>query len=303
MGFLTIEGAYAGGCQRLCGGFEFGTAVSISSRQVLRYSPPRVLHRFTSRCCLSSSRFLGHHKVRETLFRDDSHEGKRSGVFAKCVDDGENQHEIRVCTNRSCRQLGSLQTLDVLRSLAPANVAVESCGCLGNCGAGPNLVILPAELVVRHCSTAVHAARLLELQCGAADPDTNLKALYFKERGNKSFQQGDHEQAELYYSEAIELNPSGGLHFLYSNRSAVRLARGDVEGALDDAEQAIRILPKWPVAYLRKADVYLQMGDLDNAQLSCSSALRLDPSLRRSKSFQAKVKKITERLELVRVSA
>lgn len=39
--------------------------------------------------------------------------------------------EIRVCSNKACRKSGSIQTLDVIKSLAPANVSVESCGCLG----------------------------------------------------------------------------------------------------------------------------------------------------------------------------
>ncbi|KAL3689711.1 hypothetical protein R1sor_016020 [Riccia sorocarpa] len=287
----VMEGLYAMGSWRAFGGPPLRDLDRFGN-----YSGPVI-------CGLPSFRFLGERKARDSVLVDGWHKEKRTGVRAsKRGDDKGINSEIRVCTNRSCRRLGSLQTLDVLRSLAPPGVAVEPCGCLGNCGSGPNLVVLPAELVIRHCSTAMHAARLLELQCGAADPVTNLKALHLKELGNKSFQQGNHEQAERYYSEAIELNPSGGIHFLYGNRSAVRLARGDDAGALDDAEQAVRILPTWSVAHLRKVDVYLQMGALENAELACSSALRLDPSLRRSKSFQAKVKQISERLELARVS-
>jgi hypothetical protein len=44
---------------------------------------------------------------------------------------------------------------------------------VGSCGVGPNLVILPVEMIVNHCNTAAHAARLLALQCGAENPDGN----------------------------------------------------------------------------------------------------------------------------------
>lgn len=40
-------------------------------------------------------------------------------------------HEIRVCINKTCRKSGSLETLDFIRSLAPPNVTVESCSCIG----------------------------------------------------------------------------------------------------------------------------------------------------------------------------
>jgi hypothetical protein len=43
----------------------------------------------------------------------------------------EQHHEIRVCINKTCRKSGSLETLDVIRSLAPPNVTVESCSCIG----------------------------------------------------------------------------------------------------------------------------------------------------------------------------
>lgn len=44
----------------------------------------------------------------------------------------EQQHEIRVCINKTCRKSGSLEMLDVIRSLAPPNVTVESCSCIGS---------------------------------------------------------------------------------------------------------------------------------------------------------------------------
>ena len=39
--------------------------------------------------------------------------------------------EVRVCTGKACRKDGSLQTLTFFRGMAPPEVDVETCGCLG----------------------------------------------------------------------------------------------------------------------------------------------------------------------------
>lgn len=217
--------------------------------------------------------------------------------------DTEQQHEIRVCINKSCRKKGSLETLDVMRSLAPPNVTVESCGCIGKCGNGPNLVILPVEMMVSHCNTAAHAARLLALQCGASDPENNLKALSLKQQANKAFERGNHFEAEALYTQAIELNPSGGLHFIVANRSALRLAQGNFQGALEDAKEAERIAPNWSQVYVRQADALSAMGEVEPALAALATALHLDPSLRRSKGFQAKTRELQSRMATANASA
>lgn len=213
------------------------------------------------------------------------------------------QYELRVCTNRTCRKSGSLQTLELLKGLASPNVTVESCGCLGRCGLGPNLVVLPAGIFVSHCSTAAHAARLLAIQCGLSDPENNLKALALKQQGNKAFEAGDITQAELTFSQAIELQPSGGLHLLYANRSAARLAKGDVDAALEDAMQAANLAPTWHTPLLRQGEAYMSLGDYHAAQAAFAKALLLDPSLRRSRSYQAKVRELDNKLTPVNTLA
>ncbi|MCO5590870.1 hypothetical protein L7F22_044845 [Adiantum nelumboides] len=198
----------------------------------------------------------------------------------------ESKYELRVCTNRTCRKSGSLQTLELLKGLASPKVSVESCGCLGRCGMGPNLVVLPTGIFVGHCNTAAHAARLLALQCGLCDPENNLKALSLKQQGIKAFESGDSMEAEVLFSQAIDLQPSGGLHLLYANRSAARLAKGDVHAALEDANCASILAPRWHVPHLRQGEAYMAVGSYQSAQSAYTKALLLDPSLRRSKSYQ-----------------
>ena len=71
----------------------------------------------------------------------------------------------------------------------------------GRCGSGPNLVILPTEVFVSHCNTGAHAARLLALQCGVANPNNNLEALALKHKGNKAFESSDMVEAETFFSQ------------------------------------------------------------------------------------------------------
>ncbi|KAG0598682.1 hypothetical protein M758_12G093400 [Ceratodon purpureus] len=147
-------------------------------------------------------------------FCNDERRGRRhgssraSGIRAAARRDSEQhmreqQHEIRVCINKTCRKSGSLETLDVIRSLASPNMTVESCSCIGKCGNGPNWVILLAEMMVSYCNTAAHAARLLALQCGASDLENNLKALDLKQQANKAFERSSLLEAEQRYTQAI----------------------------------------------------------------------------------------------------
>ena len=97
-----------------------------TARTNLKHKPP-------SRDCS----FLGGLK-----FCNDETGGRRSGssrVFGIRADASrdseqkrrEEHHEIRVCINKTCRKMGSLETLDLIRSLAPSNVTVDSCSCIG----------------------------------------------------------------------------------------------------------------------------------------------------------------------------
>ncbi|XP_010935494.1 small glutamine-rich tetratricopeptide repeat-containing protein 2 isoform X1 [Elaeis guineensis] len=212
--------------------------------------------------------------------------------------------EIRVCVNRSCGRQGSREMLAVLSALAPTGIAVTSCGCLGRCGAGPNLAVLPAGFLVSHCGTASRAAQLLADLCGSAfDPQRNLEAFTLRKKGENELEKGNAAEAEALLSQAIGLEPSGGLHYIYKSRSSARLAIGDNAGAFDDANEASRIDSKYPQAYVCQGDVFLARGEWDAAEKAYSTALQLDPSIRRSKSFKARVAKLQENLIALNTSS
>ncbi|PKA48477.1 hypothetical protein AXF42_Ash019933 [Apostasia shenzhenica] len=195
--------------------------------------------------------------------------------------------EIRVCVNRSCGRQGSREMLEILTGMAPADIAVSSCGCLGRCGAGPNFVVLPGGSIVGHCGTAARAVQLLADICGADfDPRRNLEALYLRKRAEVELEKGNAFEAAALLTQAIELIPSGGLHFIFKIRSTAKLRMGDNNGALEDAKEACNIAADFPEAYICRGDALLAMGDLDEADKAYTTALDIDPSIRRSKSFK-----------------
>ncbi|GFP99081.1 hsp70-hsp90 organizing protein 3 [Phtheirospermum japonicum] len=214
--------------------------------------------------------------------------------------------EIRVCTNRTCRKQGSLDALQVLSGIAPPFVTVRSCGCLGRCGSGPNIVILPEGAFMGHCGTPSKAANAMSLVCGIDDDDVAnvgnkcLEALALRKRAEDELGRGDFALAFSLLSQAIDLKPFGGAHMMYKDRSAARLGMGDINGALEDAKEALTLAPYYPEANFCKlripGDVFMAMDRFDKAEDSYSIALELDPSIRRSKSFKARIAKLREKL-------
>lgn len=120
--------------------------------------------------------------------------------------------EVRVCTNRTCRRQGSFETVHILSGIAPPNVSVNSCGCLGRCGAGPNLVILPAGIIVGHCGTPSKAAQLMISvvgNFGGNDDDNDkksklcLEALALGKRAEDKMASGDFDEAHVLLSQVL----------------------------------------------------------------------------------------------------
>ncbi|PON34858.1 N-terminal acetyltransferase A, auxiliary subunit [Parasponia andersonii] len=211
--------------------------------------------------------------------------------------------EIRVCTNRTCRRQGSLQTLETLTGLTPPSVAVSSCGCLGLCGAGPNLVALPGPVMVSHCGTAARSAEVMVALCGPAwdfgVAKRSLEALALRKKAELEYDKRNFSQAELLLSQAIELKPMGGINIIYEDRSRTRLAMKKYPEALEDAKEALLFTPQYAEAYICQGDAFLAMSQFDLAEKSYLTALEIDPSIRRSKSFKARIVKLQEKLAAV----
>ncbi|KAJ4778339.1 tetratricopeptide repeat (TPR)-containing protein [Rhynchospora pubera] len=231
-------------------------------------------------------------------------ERKATTIHASSTSASTEKVEIRVCVNRTCARQGSRETLLTLSGLAPPGLSVNSCGCLGRCGAGPNVVVLPKGELVGHCGTPARAAEVLAWMCGPSfDPGTNLEALGLRKRAELALEKGNEAEAVALLSQAIELNPSGGLHVLYHTRSAAKLAMGDNAGALLEAKEACNVDPKFPQGYISQGDAFLAMEEYNSAEEAYATALDLDPSIRRSRSFKARVTKLQGKLMAANASS
>lgn len=58
--------------------------------------------------------------------------------------------QILVCQNRTCRKQGSSKILSLFEEVSVPNVIVQGTGCLGQCGNGPIVVILPEKVCYSH---------------------------------------------------------------------------------------------------------------------------------------------------------
>ncbi|XP_065880747.1 uncharacterized protein [Euphorbia lathyris] len=199
--------------------------------------------------------------------------------------------EIRVCTNRTCRRQGSFQTLEIIKDLSPPNISVNSSGCLGRCGAGPNVVFLPQGIIVGHCGTAASAARVIARHSDDAIDDAAIRnaldALALRKRAEAEIDQANFSQAEILLSQAIHLKSFGGLHNMYKYRSCVRLAMGNYSGALEDAHEALNLAPQYVEGYMCEGDALVAMEQYDAAEKSYSLCLEIDPTIRHSKPFKS----------------
>ena len=58
--------------------------------------------------------------------------------------------KILVCQHETCPRQGASAVDQAFRSQVPSDVVVESVGCLGECGSGPMVVVLPEEVWYCH---------------------------------------------------------------------------------------------------------------------------------------------------------
>lgn len=67
---------------------------------------------------------------------------------------GLNFHQrVLVCQNRTCRKQGACKVLAAFQAQSVPEVEVASSGCLGQCGMGPMVLVLPEE--VWYCGVRV----------------------------------------------------------------------------------------------------------------------------------------------------
>jgi len=128
-------------------------------------------------------------------------------------------------------------------------------------------------------------------------------ATEFKGQGNEMYSKGDYYGAIQAFSQAIQNDPSD--HVFYSNRSACWLNLKKHKSAIADAQDCIRMQPKWPKGFSRLGCAYLEREDGHLAVEAFENAVRLDPehrdlyeaNLNKAKDLAATQKKPTSRFD------
>ena len=104
--------------------------------------------------------------------------------------------------------------------------------------------------------------------------ETQNAVSYF-DRGFAKQKKGDLDGAMADYDQAIKLNPKDASAF--NNRGNAKFAKGDLNGAMADYNQAIKINPKNTLAYNNLGNVKLRKGELDGAMADLNQAIQLNP--------------------------
>jgi NADH:ubiquinone oxidoreductase subunit E len=58
----------------------------------------------------------------------------------------ESSRRVLVCQNRTCRKQNAAKVLTTFQQLSGAEVEVVASSCLGQCGNGPMVLVLPEEV-------------------------------------------------------------------------------------------------------------------------------------------------------------
>ena len=94
-------------------------------------------------------------------------------------------------------------------------------------------------------------------------------------RGNAYREKKDYAHAIADYDQAIQLSPNA---FSYQNRGIAKEALGDLDGALDDINNAIRLEPRLPAPLIVRSVLWRAKEDYDHAVADAEEAIRLTKS-------------------------
>ncbi|KAL4704474.1 hypothetical protein ACJJTC_019573 [Scirpophaga incertulas] len=96
-----------------------------------------------------------------------------------------------------------------------------------------------------------------------------------KTKGNDCVKDGKYIEAVLHYTQAIKMDSNN--YILYSNRSYAFLKMDQHYLSLQDANETVRLQPQWAKGYFRRAEVEAASGLHDEAIISYTRALQLEP--------------------------
>eukprot|EP00003_Mantamonas_plastica_P010319 TRINITY_DN1974_c0_g2_i1.p1 TRINITY_DN1974_c0_g2~~TRINITY_DN1974_c0_g2_i1.p1 ORF type:complete len:609 (-),score=206.71 TRINITY_DN1974_c0_g2_i1:584-2410(-) len=97
----------------------------------------------------------------------------------------------------------------------------------------------------------------------------------FKKTANKYFGAKDYEEAEKYYTQAIETDPTVAVY--YGNRAFTYIKLEQYGGALADAEMALKLDPDYIKGYYRIGAANMALGHYKEAKEAFAKVLKVKP--------------------------
>jgi tetratricopeptide (TPR) repeat protein len=134
-----------------------------------------------------------------------------------------------------------------------------------------------AHLKIRQYDKSIYDfTKALELTSGG---DKKLRFDIFVFRGNAYQKNNEFDYAVKDYSAAIQLNPRHkDIKFVYRNKASTWFAKGDYERAIDNLTKAIKIDPKFDLAYYERARAWFKKDDFQRALIDAKEAVKLVPA-------------------------
>jgi tetratricopeptide (TPR) repeat protein len=129
-----------------------------------------------------------------------------------------------------------------------------------------------------------HFRQVLRTDPEHANSLASLKAakgiLKAKTQGNENFHEGKYAIAVELYTTALELDPVNHLglsHILLVNRAVVKGKLGTTDAAISDCTRALEISPGYTKARMKRADLFVEKGDLEEAQTDYDAVISAEP--------------------------
>ena len=212
---------------------------------------------------------------------------------------------IKVCHNKDCcKKGGGDNLLNTFRDLVPSDnnqLIIESTGCLSQCGKGPNVCVVKNngsdEKMYYNIKDALDASAVLDV----ATPEVEYPIELLVAASN--IHQAEHtpssvKKEELMTSVITDLSKNSNSALLISYamfhaliiRADARLDTNNIDGAIEDARLASKILPSEGKVWRILAHAEEQKGSFDSAIVALRELAKADPS------FATKAKKEIERL-------
>ena len=124
-----------------------------------------------------------------------------------------------------------------------------------------------------------------------APKPTPTPAEFYSKRAEASLEKGQVDSALADYTEALKLKADDPN--LYLSRGKALFSKKDFDRSVKDYDKAIELAPKTAVAFLNRGAAYEQLGDVQKALTDYRSAASLEPA---SDAAKAEVKRLEDQL-------